>query len=141
MWKALEFFETRRGRLRTFWHIDQDQYMEVVDLDAGGTFVGVSVIGDLDDFSEEFDFVGIVMNDGQIFVRKVVTIQEILTVFRLTMDQAIALNLDVNNVNRVARARITRFVKDEFTERWDHTGHMEARISLIEALAEDTYPT
>jgi len=141
MWQALEFFETRRGRLRTFWHVDQDQYLEAVDLDAGGTFVGVSEIGDLADFSEEMDYIGIVMNDGTVYVRKAVTIQQVLTVFRVTMDQVIGLNLDVNNVNRVARARVTRFAKDEFTEKWDHTGHMECSVSFIEALAEDDYPT
>lgn len=141
MWQALEFFETRRGRLRTFWHIDQDQYLEVVDLDAGGTFIGVSEIGDLADFSEEMDFIGLVMKDGTVFVRKAVSILEILTVFRVTLDQTIDSGLDPTDVARVARARITRFAKDEFVERWDHTGHMECSVSFIEALAEDDYPT
>ena len=141
MWDVLEFFETRRGRLRTFWHIDQDQYLEPVEIDASGLFVGVSEIGDIADFQEEFDYVGIVMDDGKVFVREAVTIQQILTVFRITMDLAIDLGLSAANVVRVARARATRFETDELTETWTHTGHMTSRISLIETLNEQDFPT
>lgn len=141
MWNALVFFETRRGSLRAFWHIDQDQYLEAVDIDASGTFVGVSKIGDVADFTEEMDFVGIVMDDGKVFVRKVVTIQEILTVFRMTLDQSIDLNLDPADVARVARARLTRYKTDSITERWTHTGLMTMSVQFIEVLDEGDQTT
>lgn len=140
LWQALEFFETRRGRLRAFWHIDQDQYMQPAAIDPSGTFVSVSEVGDLTDFEEEFDYVGVVMNDGQIFVREAVTIQQVLTVFRITVDTPIATGLSASNANRIARARLSRFESDEFIESWSHTGYMQSSIEIIEVLNEDNYP-
>ncbi len=139
MWNALEFFETRRGRLRSFWHIDQDQYMVPVDIDVTGTFIGVSEIGDIADFTEEFDAVGIIMEDGTYFVREVTNIQDILGVFRITMGTVIDSGLSVSDVVRVARARLVRFKTDEFVETWTHTGYMSSKISIIEVLNEQDF--
>lgn len=140
MWDVLEFFETRRGRLRSFWHIDQDQYMEPVNIEASGNFIGVSEIGDLTDFQEEFDAVGIVMEDGTYFVREVSIIQSILTVFQINMSTPIDSGLAASDVVRVARARLVTFAGDEFVEFWDNTGHMSCKVNLIEVLAEEDFP-
>ncbi len=141
MWPSIEFFDTRRGRLRTFWLIDQDQYLIPQELDATGNFVSVSETVDLADFSEEFDYVGVVMNDGTVYVREVVTIQQVLTVFRLTVTPPLPMNLSVANVARIARARVTRFLSDELSESWTTTGHMTTRLAFIEALNEADFPT
>jgi hypothetical protein len=142
MWNALEFFETRRGRLRSFWHIDQDQYMVPIDIDTvSGLFVSVSENDlDLADTQEEFDAVGIVMADGSHYVTDVASVQNILTVFRIATINAFPLGLMLTDVVRVARARLVRFAKDEFTETWTHTGYMTARIDIIEVLNETDFP-
>jgi len=141
MWNVLEFFETRRGRLRSFWHIDQDQYFETVDIDPTGTFISVAEIGDLADFQEEFEHVGIIMNDGMVYVREAVTIDQVLTVFRITMDDPIDINLDPADVARIARARLSRFESDAFTETWQHTNYMNCGVEIIEVLNEEDFPT
>ena len=138
MWNALEFFETRRGRLRSFWHIDQDQYFEAVDVDAAaGLFVSISENDlDLANTGEEMDYVGLVMADGNHYVAKVSSVTQILTVFRVALIDPLPLGLLVGDIHRVARARTTRFVKDEFVETWEHTGLMTAGINIIEVLNE-----
>ena len=137
----LEFFDTRRGRLRTFWLIDQDQTFDAAELDASGNFVGVSDFGDFDDFQDEFDYVGIVMEDGNVYVREVVTIQQVLTVFRLTVTPQLPVGLDVNDVVRIARARNTRFSSDEIVEQWKHTCYMNTRLDFLETLEEKDVTT
>lgn len=141
MWAVLEFFESRRGRLRSFWHIDQDQYMTVVDISALGTFVGVTEIGNVTDFSEEMEHIGLIMEDGTYYVRTADNIQQILTVFRITLDEAIDTGLSPLDVVRFARARETRFDSDEITEVWTHTGYCSIAVSMVEVLNEGTYST
>jgi len=142
MWKALEFFETRRGRLRSFWHIDQDQYFETVDIDTVvGQFVSVSEIGDVADTQEEFngEAVGIVLTDGTHIVRGVSSILASVTVFRIATTSPFQTGLTAADVQRCARARLVRFDKDEFVETWTHTGHCTAGIDLIEVLNETDF--
>jgi hypothetical protein len=140
MWNALEFFETRRGRLRSFWHIDQDQYMTLVDIGAGGTFVGISNDTlDLADLQEEFYALGIVQKDGAHYVRDVSSISDILTVYRVDLGTSLPAGLLAIDNLRCARARLVRFTSDEFTETWAHTGYMTAGISIIEVLNEQDF--
>jgi len=140
MWQALEFFETRRGRLRSFWHVDQDQYFDLVAIDAGGASVGISENTlDLADTQEEFDYIGLVMADGTVYVREVSSILAILTVYNVSLVTNLPAGLLIGDVHRVARARLTRFAKDEFVEEWEHTGYMRAGINLIEVLNETDY--
>lgn len=141
MWACLEFFETRRGRLRSFWHIDQDQYFNLVDIDVAGGFVGIAEDNlDLADTQEEFDNLGLVMADGSHYVRDISSILSILTVFRVTLNTNLPTGLSVTDGHRVARARLVRFRKDEFREMWTHTGYMEATIDVIEVLNEQDFP-
>jgi len=140
IWGALEFFETRRGRLRSFWHIDQDQYFELVDIDPAGTFVGISENTlDLADTQEEFDALGLVMSDGSHYVTDVSNILNILTVFRVSLITPLPSGLSVADYHRVARARLVRFDSDEFVETWEHTGYGTAGISIIEVLNEQDF--
>jgi hypothetical protein len=140
MWEALAFFETRRGRLRSFWHIDQDQYFELVAIDAGGGDVGISENDlDLANTQEEFDALGLVMADGTHYVRDITSILAILTVYTVTLGTNLPSGLLVADAHRVARARLCRFASDEFTETWTHTGLMAATVNVIEVLNETDF--
>jgi len=140
MWNCLEFFETRRGRLRSFWHIDQDQYYQAIAIDAAGADVSISEDNlDLADTQEEFDYVGLVMADGTHIVREVSQIQAILTVFQVDVVTPLPAGLLVGDIHRIARARLCRFVQDEFVETWEHTGYMTAGINIIEVLNETDF--
>lgn len=139
IWRVVEFFDTRRGRLRSFWHIDQEQLWTVEGIDAGGGFVGISEFGDFADFEAELEggWVGLVMADGTFYVREAVTVQQVLTVYRITVDPPLPPGLDASDVVRVARARRSRFDKDELEEHWKHTGFMSTNVEIIETLAEN----
>jgi hypothetical protein len=142
-WRLVEFFDTRRGRLRSFWLVDHEFIWNTAEIDASGTFVGVSELGDFDDFKAELEgeWIGLVMSDGSIHVREVVTIQQVLTVFRCTLNTALPLGLLVGDVVRIARARKTRFDNDEMRESWTHTGLVSTNLGFIEVLEEKNVTT
>ena len=135
-WRLVEFFDTRRGRLRSFWHVDQERIWNCQALSAG--FVEITPFGDFDDFSEELAAgqIGLVMSDGTFFVRDVVTVQDLGLSWRLTVDPALPGSLDSDDVIRVARARMVRFDSDEMEERWSHAGLVEIDLTVIEVLEE-----
>lgn len=139
MWPVVEFFDTRRGALRSFFLIDQDQTLNTAELDASGNFVSVSETGDFAAFNVEWDYVGIVMENGDVYVRQVVNVQEVLTVYRLTVTPALPSGLNPLNVARVARARVTRFEEDTMEETWETDGYMETELSFIETLDDRDY--
>ena len=143
MWRVVEFFDTRRGRTRTFWLIDQQQVWDTAQVDPAGTFVSVNAIGDFDDFKAELEggWVGLIMSDGTMYVREAVTVQEILTVFRITVNPDLPAGLNANDVALIARARRTRFASDEMEERWKHSGYMSTTLSFIETLEEKDVDT
>jgi hypothetical protein len=143
MFRVVEFFDTRRGRLRTFWLTDFEFVWQTAEIDASGAFVGVSELGDFDDFKDELEgaWIGLVMEDGTVYVREVVTVQQVLTVFRCTVNPALPAGLNATDVVRIARARFTRFESDEMEESWKHTGYMSTRLRFIEALNEKDVPT
>ena len=136
VWPAIEFFETRRGSLRSFWHIDQDQYFELLDVDPTGNFVSLRVVGDLADAQEEFEHIGLLMADGTTHTRAVANIQEVLTTFRVTVAEPLPTNLESASVVRVGRARVTRFDSDEITERWTTAGYITTSVNMVECLGE-----
>jgi hypothetical protein len=140
MWNVLEFFETRRGRLRSFWHVDQDQYFQTVAIDAGGASIGLSENTlSLEDTQEEFTHLGLVMSDGTVYVRPVSGITAILTVYNVALLTDLPAGLELSDIHRAARARLTRFTKDELVEKWEHTGYCRVKISIIEVLNEQDF--
>lgn len=139
MWPVVEFFETRRGRLRSYWHIDIDSTFTPINVDPSGTFVSVSKLGTLAQFDVEFDYVGIVMNDGRVFVRQVDNIQEVLSVFRITMNTTITAGLATADIHRICRARRVRFGQDDLTEVWTHTNYCAIDLTQVEVLDETDY--
>lgn len=138
MWQLVEFFDTRRGRLRSFWLVDQQQIWEVASIDPAGQFVGVAEFGDFADFQAELEgeWLGLVMEDGTVYVREVTTVQQVLTVFRCTVSPVLPASLSPADVRRVARARRTRFESDEMEERWSHAGYMATEFDFLEVLEE-----
>ncbi len=138
IWRVVEFFDTRRGRLRSFWHIDQEQLWTVDSIDAGGSFIGIDEFGDFSDFEAELEggWVGLEMSDGTMYVREAVTVQQVLTVYRITVSPALPAGLSAADVVRVSRARRSRFDQDELEEHWKHTGFMATSVEIVETLEE-----
>lgn len=132
-WKLLNFFDTRRGRCRSFWAIDQENNWKVVNV-TGGTLIDFEPLGDFAAFQQEMEYIGFVLEDGTRVVREAVTIVDISTVWRVTVPEAVS--FDEVDVRRAARARLVRFKEDELREAWDHTGAVTAEFELIEVLEE-----
>lgn len=134
-YRLIQFFDTRRGRLRSFWHIDQEIIWRVAALDPN--FISVVEFGDFADFQEELEGgqIGLVMSDGSFYVRDAVTVQQVLTVYRITVDPPLPA-LSALNVVRVARARRVRFDSDEMQETWTNAGLAESNLTVIETLEE-----
>lgn len=137
-WRVIEFFDTRRGALRNFWLIDQQQVWECAEIDPVGTYVSVNELGDFADFQAELqgEWIGLVMRDGTIYVREAVTVQQILTIYRITVDPLLPAGLDFNDVVRIARGRRTRFLSDELEERWKNNCYMSTTLEFLETLEE-----
>lgn len=135
-WRLIEFFDTRRGRGRSFWSLDQDQLWRVAALDPN--FVSVVPFGDFDDFKEELEggYVGLTMRDGTFYVRDAVTVQSVASVYRITVSPTLPGGLDPLQVSRVARARRVRFAEDSMEEVWTHAGLAETSLRTIETLNE-----
>jgi hypothetical protein len=135
-WRLVELFDTRRGRLRSFWAVDHENIWVPAQLDPG--FVSIVPLGPLDDVQEELENaqVGLVMEDGTIYVRNVTTVESVLTVYRFTVSPSLPGGLDVDDVFRVARARRVRFESDEMTEKWTTAGLCTVRFKIIEVLEE-----
>jgi hypothetical protein len=143
IWRVVEFWDTRRGRLRSFWLVDQEQVWEMESIDASGNFLGISEFGDFADFQAELQggWIGLVMDDGTVYVRDAVTVQQVLTVYRVTLSPVLPPNLDFRRVVRVARARRTRFLSDELEERWSNAGFLSVTLDFLEVLEEKNVST
>lgn len=131
-WSVLEFFDSRRGRQRAFWVMDEEDIWTPVDV--SGVFLSIDPLGDFDDFSENFDAVAVLMTDGTIHVRRVITIQAVLGVWRVTLDND--LDIDVADIRRVARARLHTFSSDALTETWQTTEVAQFEFETEETLNE-----
>jgi len=139
IWPSVQFFETRRGRLRSFWHVDIDSTFRPVAVDASGSFVSVSVLGTVGDLTEEFEFVGVVMTDGRVYVREVANIQLVSTVYRISLETDLPSGLNLSEIARISRARRVRFVNDDLTETWTHTDFGQLDVSIVETLDERNF--
>jgi hypothetical protein len=133
-WNYLKFFDSRRGRRLSFWHIDQENIWRVSNIN--GVFVEIFEFGDFTEFQDDFDYVGIVTKTGEYYVRKVITIQDVLGVYRLTCDVALP-TIAPTDVLRVSRARLSRYMKDAMTELWKGNEYVQIPVDVLELLAEN----
>jgi len=131
---TVDFFQSRRGRTKSFFLIDQEQLWTATAA-GGSVFVDIDPLGDFDNFSEELDYLGIVLQDGTSYVREVVTIQAILGIWRLTLAEALPA-FALSQIRRLTRARIVRFDSDAMREVWLTDNVMNTNLGFIECLEE-----
>lgn len=132
-WRMVEFFDSRLGRARSFWLVDQDTPWSLDSITT--TFVNFDTLNDFDDFVDEFEYLGIRMKDGTEYVREVVSIQEVATTWRVTVTPALP-SLNIADISRAGRARRVRFSKDVLVETWLHGEAMTTTVGFIETLEE-----
>jgi hypothetical protein len=138
-WRLVQFFDTRRGRLRSFWQIDQERIWECGSIATGS--VQVVPLGEFDDFEEELQGgqIGLVLFDGittSFYVRDVSATNDLGTAWEALITPALPAGLNAANAIRVARARLVRFDSDEMEETWTTAGVARSSLKVIETLDE-----
>ena len=133
--KLIRFFDSRRGRCRTFFQIDQE-YLWIVQ-SATGVFIEIDKLGDFLDFQVGLNpgWVGFILEDGTAIVREVVTTQDLPSSWRITVADALPV-IDLTQLVRFTRARKVRLNDDTMEENWTTTGVFETSWRTIEALDE-----
>jgi len=132
-WDYIRFFDTRRGRLRPFFLIDQEDIFDVVDLQPN--FIDVRQTGNFTEFQKDMGFFGFQMEDGTCFVREIITVQDVATAWRLTVADPLPV-LDFTLVRQSGRAHLTRNLFDSFTEKWHHCNLLTFEMRTISLLEE-----
>lgn len=135
-WDILNFFDSRRGRLRAFWLIDRENVWTPVEINYGSGYVSVAALGSYSAFTDEMDYVGIVFSDGVSVVREAVTLQNIVGTFRITLDTALPAGYTASDIVRIGRARLTRNKSDTLKESWTTNTLCNMSVETVELLNE-----
>lgn len=135
-WKLINFFDSRRGRLRAFWLTDLEDIWTVLEINMVSNYIAIDPLGDFDAFQDEMDYIGIEFSDGTSAVREAVTVQEVLGVWRVILDSAIPTGYSPSDVRRVGRARLCRNKNDSLTENWHTNTICSFEVEVIELLEE-----
>lgn len=134
-WRMIEFFDSRRGRRSAFWMVDQERVWAPALIDP--TFIEIVPQGKFADFEKNFEHIGIVEKDGTTTVRKVNTIQDLGTTWRITVAAGNPVpSIALTNIQRISRARTCRFEKDALRMVWFNSAVAQTTVSIIETLAE-----
>lgn len=139
-WDYIRFFESRRGRARSYWVIDQTQTLEILQVD--DTFIDINPVGDFLKFRDQVqgNFFGFELKDGTDYVRQIVTVQEVLGVWRLTTVEPLGITLADNDTIALAgRAFPARFREDKLVENWETLGACRFELDIITLLDENPY--
>lgn len=133
-WKVIQFLDWARGRGRTFFQTDEEDLWTI--LVSSSTFIEVDPIGTYADFAADLNYIGIEMLDGTIHARRVNTIQNLGSVWRITTIGENLPALTLSQVRRVFRVRKSRLVSDSYEENWKNLEVCRLKFSTIEALDE-----
>lgn len=133
-WKVVQFLDWARGRGRVFFQMDEEDVWTAIS--ATATFIEIDPLGTFADFEDAFDYVGIEMLDGTIHARKVNTIQDVGSAWRITTVGEDLPALDLTQINRVARVRKSRLKSDASEENWKTLEVCKFRFTTTEVLDE-----
>jgi len=128
------FFDYCQGRLRPFWLIDQENNWELLAINGGGSFLDFDPVGDFDEFITVNEYVGVILEDGTRIVRHADDVEDLGGVWRITLDAPVTFS--VGDERLIARARTSRFNKDELVETWVTDGVATCVSEIIEVLEE-----
>jgi hypothetical protein len=128
------FFDYCQGRLRPFWLIDQENNWELLAINGAGSFLDFDPVGDFDEFITANEYVGVILEDGTRIVRHADDVEDLGGVWRITLDDPVTFS--VGDERLIARARVSRFNKDELVETWVTDGVATCVSEIIEVLEE-----
>lgn len=135
-WDLLRFWHSRKGRLYPFWKVDEAQDSLMKPTSISTSFITFERTTDFDDWKEDMDFIGIVLNDGSVIVREAAVIQDTATVFQVTFGDPVN-GVAIGDVAYAAIARLSRFREDAIKESWIAPCVMGTQLKTIELLNEN----
>jgi hypothetical protein len=132
----IKFMESRLGRARPFWEVDQETIWDVIGFSPTGDFIDFSTIGQFDDLEvPNWTQVGLIYEDT-VYVRDVVSVQDLNAIWRVTVDPQLPTTLTMDGLLRFSRAHLVRNQKDSIRETWISTNVMETKYRTLEVLEE-----
>lgn len=139
IFRYLKFFDSRRGRGRTFWIVAPSSLFTAVDVQA--THVDVLRHGTKDQVEAFVVAVGLVKKDGTRQVRWIDTVTETTfggeDVYRLSFESNLDTVPAVADLDRVTWANLVRSEKDSITETWSSTEVCTIKADVLEVLKEE----
>lgn len=135
-WKLLTFFDTRRGRLFSFWAVAPNEAWKEVALTTA--YVDVEPNGNLQDAQTFLPYVAIVLRSGPIYIRRA-TYAAVGGSWRIAFDATIP-SFPMSDIQRVTTAALSRFASDALAEEWITDEVVKADTIVHELLDEKDVP-
>jgi hypothetical protein len=133
---VIEFFDSRGGRVGSFWLILPPGLLRVTGITT--TYVDVEADAEsISDLQDLMPYVGLVLTDGTHLVRTVSSVSLVAGKFRVAFSSAIPAT-DLEDVESASPALLARFDKDVLVEAWITSETCRLRLDVVELLAEQT---
>lgn len=125
-WKVLQFFDSRLGRLRSFYMVDPATKFKATSI--ATTNIRITKAGNIEDLQTFMSHVAVVMRDGTIYIRGVSSVTLDTGEWVLTLDSTLPA-ITLADVRRVTQAFLVRLRDDAMLEEW--TTDQVCSISLM----------
>lgn len=132
-WKVLQFFDSRMGRLRSFYMVDPAAKFQANSILT--TNVRIKASGNIEDLQDFMSHVAIVMRDGTIYVRDVTSVTLDSGEWVIAFGSVIPV-VDITQVRKVTQAYLVRLRDDAMAEQWTTDEVCEVSLWGVEVLAE-----
>lgn len=132
-WKVLNFFDSRRGRMRSFWLVEPAAYFQPTVLQT--TQVTVKAAGNIQDVQDFIKYVAVVKRDGTTYIRGISSVTPSGADWVIAFDAVIP-STSLADVRKVTPAYLVRLKDDSLREEWITDEHMETSLAGIEVLEE-----
>lgn len=134
-WRVLSFFDTRMGRLRTFWTV-WPQSLFTVSAIVGPTQIDLRQSGNIADIQAFVKALAIVRADGgRVSIHRISSVAVNGLNWRVTLVEPLPVT-SPSEVRRVTAAVFGRLTSDSFVERWSTDQTCEASLEVVELLEE-----
>lgn len=133
----LNFFDSRRGRLRPFWLASPNALWGAPVAVTTG-YVDVTAHGNLADLEAFVFAVAVVLEDGTVYVSNISSVTDnsgVNGTWRLNLSDAIP-SVTLALVKRVTSAHLVRFSKDAIQENWQTDSVCQIKVGMTEILNE-----
>lgn len=114
-WKVLQFFDSRMGRLRSFYMVDPATKFKANSVLT--TEVRIKPVGNIEDLQAFMSHIAVVMRDGTVHVRNVTSVTVDGAEWVVAVGSVLP-SITFGNVRKVTQAFLVRLRDDAMTEEW-----------------------